>query len=472
MGCTPSSKAKIVRKVSMDATAAIMGEFQHGRLQNFEFRKVLGHGKYGQVFLAQSFESGQLVAIKAVHKKDSSISTSEVKKEIDILSQVDHPNIVKYLEHFETDHYLYIVMEFCPGGDLFDQVVKRGKFSESEAAILMAEILRAVNHCHHLGLIHRDLKPENLMYSKDGLIKLIDFGLSITDKAAAEEHMAGTACYISPETMRDSIVSKASDIWSLGIILHILLSGYMPISGHTTDEIYYSVVSYEGPKFESEAWNGVSAEAKNLLGRMLEPNHKARITAAEALNHPWFKANHEAHSEPKPGIIQALKAYSGYSKLKKVALNLLLQNADEADIKRLQESFLDLDKEHTGLITCEDLKACLKNEGYDMPAVELESLTRGVNYNGDEYINYTEFLAATVSTKRFLTEENLRSIFRRLDVEKKGCITEDDLKTMLFKRKRLQSIELDGIMKATDRDHDGKITFEEFKWIFHDELVL
>ncbi|MDR3547486.1 MAG: protein kinase [Candidatus Pacebacteria bacterium] len=471
MGCTGASKPKSSRKVSQD-TSVIMGEFKHGRLQNFEFKKVLGHGKYGQVFLATSSESGQLVAIKAIRKSVSDFSTEQLTKEIDILSQVDHPNIVKYIEHFQTDKYLFIVMEYCAGGDLFDKIVKCGKLGECEAAALMAEILRAVNHCHHLGLIHRDLKPENLMYSKEGLIKLIDFGLSMRDKAFSEERIAGTAYYIAPEILRDEIFTKACDIWSLGIILHILLTGNIPIVGHTHDEIYDSILSYQGPTFSGEVWTGVSEEAKDLLRRMLEPVHTKRITAADALNHPWFQLNKEEHAGAKPWIIQSLKEYSGYSKLKKKALNLLVQNMDELDIKRLQDAFIELDEDHTGLITCSDLKACLKNEGYDMTAEELESLTRRVNYNGDGYINYTDFLAATLSTKLFLTEEKMWSVFRTLDVGKKGCITEQDLKTALGKRKRLQSIELEGIMKDTDRDHDGKITFEEFKWIFRDELVL
>ena len=470
MGCA-TGKPKAARKLSLESNT-IMKDIQKGKLQNYEFKKLLGQGRFGRVLLGKRCENGQLVAIKAIAKTKAAVSLSQLMKEIEILSQVDHPNIVKYLEHFETEQYLYIVMEYCSGGDLFTKIVNRDKFSEAEAASLMAEILRAVNHCHHLGLIHRDLKPENIMYSEEGQIKIIDFGLSMHEKGFSQEKVAGTAYYIAPEILMNEIFIKACDIWSLGIILHILLSGYVPIVGVTPEETYDKIMSYKGPSFTGEVWRSVSKEGKDLVQKMLDPDYTKRITAAEALKHSWFATKRGEDQQLDPGIIQALKQYSGYSKLKKKVLNLLVHNINEMDIKRLQAAFLALDKEQTGLITCLDIEACLKKEGYEMRTEELESLTRRVNYNGEAFINYTEFLAATLSAQSFLTEEKLRCLFKYLDVEQRGSITEENLKTVLSGRQRIQSSEVAVIMRDADTNHDGKITFDEFKSIFNKDLLV
>ena len=199
---------------------------------------------------------------------------------------------------------------------------------------------------------------------------------------------------------------------------------------------------------------------------MLDPDYRTRISAADALKHPWFSIKKNETTKCFAGVIESLRKYSGYSKLKKKALNMLVWNLSEVDLKNLREKFLELDQQKTGLIMCDDLKECLKKCGCDMPAEELENLTRKVNYKGDAFINYTSFLSATAATQQFFTEEKLWSYFKILDVEKKGHITEKGLKAFLSQRQRLQSLDVAEIMRATDADHDGKITFNDFRDIF------
>lgn len=160
---------------------------------------------------------------------------TRIKEEVRILTTLDHPNIVKYYQTYEEGKYLYLVMEYCPGGELFDRIAAHGDkaFNESEAASIMQKLLRAINHCHAWGVTHRDIKPENIMYGADGEIKLIDFGLS---KAVAEaggtsrrlSTVAGTLAYMAPEVMTEKYDPKHCDIWSLGVLLYLLLSGYLP----------------------------------------------------------------------------------------------------------------------------------------------------------------------------------------------------------------------------------------------------
>eukprot|EP00831_Metopus_contortus_P084220 TRINITY_DN9503_c0_g1_i4.p1 TRINITY_DN9503_c0_g1~~TRINITY_DN9503_c0_g1_i4.p1 ORF type:complete len:357 (-),score=54.28 TRINITY_DN9503_c0_g1_i4:19-1089(-) len=230
-----------------------------------------------------------------------------------------------------------------------------------------------------------------------------------------------------------------------------------------TEEILSNIRQYQGPTFKGEAWKGVSEEAKDLLRQLLNTDYEKRISAGEALKHKWFTNKAAKQCEPLPGILPALEKFSKFNKLKKKALNLMIKNVNEGDIMKFQNMFLCLDKEGTGLITCEALQSCLKSEGYPMTAEELEAITRKINIDGDPIVNYTDFLAAVASTQKFLTDERLWMLFKKMDTDHNGWITETDLKSFLTRPKRLMSIELKGIMKDADNDRDGRITFEDFR---------
>ncbi len=464
MGCGADVKEpiKLTRQFSA-VSNEIVDELGNAReLQNYRFQKILGHGRDGRVLLAQDKRDGKLVAIKVLERKGGESALAE---EVQMLAQVDHPSIVKYYTSFQTAKYLYIVMEYCSGGDLFDKALEQGKFSESEAASIITEILRGINHCHHRGLVHRDIKPENIMISAEGKIKIIDFGLSMMISRRESGRLVGTPYYIAPEVINGEGYENACDMWSIGIILHILLSGYVPIDeAETQSMVFDNIKAYKGPRFNGKMWVGVSENAKDLVRKMLEPDPKKRISAADALHHTWLchrSLSSDSLATCDPGIIDSLRKYSGFSKLKKRALNLLVQNLTEQDIQKFEELFLRLDTQQTGMITCADLEACLKQEGFTMTAQELEKLTRQVNYEGEAFINYSDFLAATLSAQQFFTEEKLWSLFQTMDTDRNGCITTSDLRTVLCNRKRVFSTELEDIMNGAGCD--GKITFDEFK---------
>jgi calcium-dependent protein kinase len=153
-----------------------------------------------------------------------------------ILTKLDHPNIVKYYETYEDIKYMYLVMEYCPGGELFKRITQKNEsiFNESEAASIMKKLLRAINYCHSQGIVHRDIKAENIMYGKDGEVKLIDFGLSkaVANKNSTLTTIAGTPFYMAPEVM-DNDYNSQCDIWSLGVLMYVLLSGYMPFQAES-----------------------------------------------------------------------------------------------------------------------------------------------------------------------------------------------------------------------------------------------
>lgn len=212
--------------------------------------------------------------------------------ETGILKQLAHENIIKIYEMFEDEAQFYLVTELCRGGDLYEEISKRSQknFSERSAAHIMREILLAINHCHSENICHRDLKPENILLDTDNKVKLIDFGAAETfDKQQGMKGMIGTAYYIAPEVLNEKgNYNEKCDMWSLGVILYMLLTGLAPFNGKTEEDIFkaikkgtYSVVPLEKRK--------ISADAIELIRKMLTYAPKLRITAGEALKHQWFK---------------------------------------------------------------------------------------------------------------------------------------------------------------------------------------
>lgn len=456
MGCGLGNKTTIYvptlqRELSMNSLA-VYKDFKEN-LHQYVYKDIIGHGRFGRVLLGESPETHHQVAIKILPKQD--LPLEKLMMEVDILSEVDHPNIVKYMKHYESKKYLYIVMEYCPGGDLFQRIGRQNKFSEAEAATMMEEVLRAINHCHHLGIIHRDLKPENIMYSTDNTLKIIDFGLSIKENTQTSEQIVGTAYYIAPEIIREEKFTKAGDIWSLGVILHILLTGYVPIGGNTFEQIKEEIRAYNGLVFDYEKWEGVSSDAKDLVRKMLNADHKRRITATEALKHPWFTSNKILNNTFNTKVIEALSNYSQFSKLKKDILNVLVKNMNDEELKEFQDTFLQLDKNKTGMIAYNDLEENLDKIENKTTVKELEELARRVNYQGETFINYSTFMAALVATRQFLTEEKIDSLYKILDVERRVDIVP--------KVSGANKVYSDEQTVGTVINSDEKLTFDEFK---------
>jgi len=214
-----------------------------------------------------------------------------LEREIDIMKKLQHPNIIQLMEVIDTPQTLYLVLEFAGGGELFDAIVNKGQYSEPEAINIVKQILEAIQYIHDNGIAHRDLKPENLLLadSKDGkeFVKIADFGLSKDFGEEALQTSCGTPDYVAPEVLMGEPYDMAVDIWSIGVITYVLLCGFPPFYGDVQKELFDNIMSgnYDFPDPE---WTDVSEEAKDFIKKILVVNPAKRMTAEEALQHPWI----------------------------------------------------------------------------------------------------------------------------------------------------------------------------------------
>ncbi|CAN0210506.1 unnamed protein product, partial [Discosporangium mesarthrocarpum] len=328
-------------------------------------RSQLGHGHYGVVRRCWDKETREGYAIKTI-KKNKVSRIESLRREIEILRCVDHPCIIKLYDVYEDERFIHLVTELCTGGELFDRIIQKteseeGHYSEKDAKVVVSNILSGIEYCHNVhNICHRDLKPENFLFKRpdsDTEIKIIDFGLSrFEDQQTAMTTRVGTPYYIAPEVLSRKY-DKACDLWSIGVITYIILAGYPPFYGESDQEIFASVRQgfFE---FPSPEWDTISDEAKGFISSLLKKDPAARLTASQALMHPWFgqKARETQGEEAGEGegegegedtsklnlqvsmqrINHRLRRFVGMSKLKKVALNVIAQQLTETEIGHLR----------------------------------------------------------------------------------------------------------------------------------------
>jgi calcium-dependent protein kinase len=460
------------------------GSFKQIREKYYIYPTFLGIGTYGKVFLAHFVANKDVkAAIKTLSKKKlSEQAIADIKEEIQILQTLDHPNIIKYFETFENEKFMYLVMEHCEGGELFDRLTdeEAGQFTEQEAAQIMKKLFHAISHCHSHGITHRDLKPENIMYKKkddktNSEIKIIDFGLSKfkSENQSKMQTTWGTPYYVAPEVLDGSGYGQECDIWSLGVIMYILLSGYLPFFGSTLADIYDKIMEKK-VNFEKPCWKAISEEAITLIKGCLNREPKNRITASDALKSSWFQAVKEKDENPLSNeVYQSLISYRANSILKKEAMKILIKMMREEEIEDLRAEFRKMDTDFTGTISAHELEQAIRNMGKEVTANEIDDIIKNVDYLENGRINYSEFLAATISARAVISTEMLWALFKHFDTDNSGYITPDNIIESFEKAGRqVNQSDIDNILAEHDIKKDGHITFDEFKVMMSNLKVL
>ncbi|KAF4359119.1 hypothetical protein F8388_005228 [Cannabis sativa] len=404
----------------------------------YNLGRKLGQGQFGTTFLCTDKSTGFRFACKSIPKRKLLCSEDyeDVWREIQIMHHLsEHPNVVRIRGTYEDSYTVHLVMELCEGGELFDRIVKKGQYSEREAAKLTKTIVGVVEACHSLGVMHRDLKPENFLFDtveEDAALKATDFGLSVFYKPGETfSDVVGSPYYVAPEVLQTE----------MGIFRQIL-QGKLD--------------------FESEPWPGISESAKDLIRKMLERNPKKRLTAHEVLCHPWIVDDRIAPDKPlDSAVLSRLKQFSAMNKLKKMALRVIAERLSEEEIGGLKELFKMIDTDNSGTITYDELKEGLNRVGSELMESEIKDLMDAADIDNSGTIDYGEFLAATVHLNKLEREENLLSAFSFFDKDGSGFITIDELQ-QACKEFGLNDFHLDEMIQEIDQDNDGQIDYGEF----------
>ena len=265
----------------------------------YEIKGPLCKGKFGLVKLGVHKESGRQVAIKIINKKlVGPVDVQQVKSEIDILKIAKHPNIIKLYDVFENEKLIYIIMEYCAGGDLFSYIEKRGfKLKEERAAEIIHKLCTAVYFLHQYGIVHRDLKPENILMTDDSEnadIRLVDFGLGkIIGPGETCTEPFGTFSYVAPEVLQEKPYNFKVDLFAIGIITYLLVAGFLPFDHETSEKEIARQTVYEPTPFPSSIWKNISIEAKMFVDNLLDKNPDKRMTIQEVLQHKWLQKFHK-----------------------------------------------------------------------------------------------------------------------------------------------------------------------------------
>ncbi|TYI14398.1 hypothetical protein ES332_A08G118300v1 [Gossypium tomentosum] len=440
----------------------------------FELGKEVGRGHFGHTCWAKGKKGelkGKSVAVKIISKAKmtSAISVEDVRREVKILKALSgHKNMIKFHDAFEDANNVYIVMELCEGGELLDRILSRGgRYTEGDAKNIIVQILSVVAFCHLQGVVHRDLKPENFLFTtrdEDAPMKIIDFGLS--DFIRPDQRMndiVGSAYYVAPEVLHRSY-SVEADMWSIGVITYILLCGSRPFWARTESGIFRSVLRAD-PNFDDSPWPSVSVEAKDFVKRLLNKDHRKRMTAAQALAHPWLQDNNRV--VPLDILIYKLvKSYIRATPFRRAAQKALSKALPDDALRYLTAQFRLLEPKD-GCVSLSNFKTALMKSRTD--AMQESRVFDIINVMEPLYykkMDFEEFCAAAISTYQLEASEEWESIastaFEYFEQDGNKVISVEELTLELNLGPSAHSLLKDWI-----RVSDGKLSFLGYTKFLH-----
>ncbi|CAN0213342.1 unnamed protein product, partial [Ectocarpus fasciculatus] len=424
--------------------------------------EILGEGIQGVVRTAVNKKTGLKFAMKTVPlgAGKNSLAMGQLRSELDLIRRLDHPNIVRLQEVFETEDSLFLVMDLCTGGDMMTRWERnrRLRYSEDEAALTVKKIVNAVRYCHKRHVVHRDLKLENLLWEHPGE----NAEPQVFDEIFHQD--VGSLYYVAPEVLGRNY-TKACDCWSIGVIAYMLLAGAPPFMAPSDEGVKIKIKWLRVP-FPKEVWDKISDDAKDFIKRMLVKSPAKRMSADEACAHPWMTKPRQRQNgssvdgvepvsqaqamserqeaekggegaaaaalpttEPSaaldPELVRRLRNFADYGKLKRVALGVIAHSLNPAEIRTLRAEFQNVDVEGRGEISPMDLKNAL-NKSDNYTDEEVEKLFEQMDLDQDGTIGFTEFVAACLH-EGHVRDENLRLAFDHLDYDDTGKVTLDNL---------------------------------------------
>ncbi|KAJ1272930.1 hypothetical protein BS78_06G240800 [Paspalum vaginatum] len=479
---------------------------------DYEVADVLGRGGFSIVRKGVSKSGGKThVAIKTLRRlgpammgtsqqgsksslpmwKQVSISDALLTNEILVMRRIvesvaPHPNVIGLHDVYEDAHGVHLILELCSGGELFDRIVGRARYSEFDAAAVVRQIARGLEALHKANIIHRDLKPENCLFSdknEDSTLKIMDFGLSsVEDFSDPIVTLFGSIDYVSPEALSRQDVSAASDMWSVGVILYILLSGCPPFHAATNREKQQRILQGEF-SFQDHTWKTISSSAKDLISSLLSVEPYKRPTL---LRHPWVIGDCAKQDLMDSEVVSKLQKFNARRKLRAAAIASVLSSKVALRTKRLRNLLgtHDLSSEELDNLRVHFARICA--DGENATLAEFEQVLKAMKMdpliplaprvfdlfdnNRDGTVDMREILCGLSSLRNSRGDDALQLCFQMYDADRSGCISKEELAAMLraLPEECLPSDitepgKLDEIFDEMDANGDGKVTLDEFK---------
>jgi len=440
--------------------------------------EVLGRGSFGEVKLCTKKDTQcQRVAKNMVKALVS--DQDALMDEVTIQCDLDHPNICRIFDFFETPTEITLVLEACRGGDLSDAILHFDNFSQADAQHLMKQVLLAVNYMHSKNIVHRDLKPENfLLKEKDtphlrNQLKVADFGFARDFRPGLRDlkTLCGTSHFLAPEIFVGNAYDEKCDLWSCGVILYFFLSGDVPFDGEDIDDIMLAAQDKQ-PTFNDKVWETVSPTAKLAVAQMLNKAPERRFSAARALQSPWFnalldgKCNHGQEDQLRSQtILKRLKSFQQWSCLKQIGAHLIAHNLPDAHKQSIRTTFENLDKNGDGKLSLEEFKKGLGDYAHH---ADIDVLFRLVDTDGSGFVEWTEFLAVLSCDRMRSCQFACKEAFAVFDVDRDGKVSFAELESMMNRNvTKCKKVMLEEF-RLIDKDGDGYIDLDEFTELMTD----
>lgn len=448
-------------------------------------QKIGTPGQFGYAVKATHIPSHETRAIKVVSKarfrqvEERTFHFAQLRAEIEIMKRMNHKNIIKFHEVFENESDLYIVMELCTGGELFDRIKAAGHYSEAGAAAILRQMVEAIAYMHSQKIAHCDLKPDNFLFLNDRAdapIKIIDFGMAkFVKRHKYFKSLCGTPYYVAPEVILGQYNHHA-DMWSLGVVMFVMLFGFPPFyaeqDGAESDEAIFQQVlkgftPVTKPGYDAHFPESIpcSESAKDLIAKLLTLDVAQRLTAEEALQHPWLKGETASDHPINDQVLKNLKTMDSRAQLKQAVLHLMSDSLTDNEIGELRKTFESIDENGDGIITVDELFKAMKNLGQDAKMEEVVQMIAHADANKDGNLSYEELLHVTVQRKLLAKEERLWQTFCRLDIDGDGRITREEISKVLGENDE-EALQL---IKEADANGDGIIDWMEFLQIWSDK---
>jgi len=438
--------------------------------KKYQFRRTLGKGASCRVVEAIDKDNKENKLAIKIMSKEKPICQTLYKHEVDILSRIEHKNIVHFIDGTEDDSNFYVLTGLCEGGELFDRIVNpEYNITEKIAASLVQDMLTSIKYLHDNNIVHRDLKPENFVFESDksdANIILIDFGCAkVVEDSKEYKDLVGTVYYLAPELAAQSSkvhktgqVLKCADIWSIGVIAYVMLTGRPPFKGRTNKDIFTHIIK-DQLRFPSDV--ELSDGFKDFVKKALVKNPYKRISIEEALRHPWVQGKAAAEIQLNKDVIRYLRQFNYQSKLKKAITRCLAKNMSQEPEKEVKRHFVRLDKDGDGFLDVEELKYLLLDMGFaQVKAVEeAKAMLLAADENGDGRVDFEEFKA--VWHRKLLSQHDqyIHRVFAVFDDNGDGFIDAKELHGVL-------GDDFEQILKMieeVDENGDGKLSFDEFQ---------